>query len=781
MDDQNKKEDPQKQDKSVDEFEMGRVNNYTRDIKAPEEKPQAKPVDPTAAPPPEAQNRQPEKQQAEQQPSSQQQPTQPPQTQQHTKEGVRTVGVSPAQQKKKVVRKQVDPVARKKAILGCLGAFGGLLVFLLIISFIFIAQSSPDDVSPIARLFGINQATFINGLITFVHLIFIVIALGTFTFTMIGLFKASMAKKDDKITRRRGLKMSMVAGISLILVLITWAFVYLYMDAKRIPLDPVILQPIITEPEDTLELTAPIEIKFDAGNVPVDRSKFAIVAHEWDFGDGNTGTGQITSNVYEEIGVFDVVLTVRVRDLGTGEIGVLSEYSTVVSIAKQAMTASFTVEPQSGEAPLEVEFDASESIHPTGRIDRYIWDMTGDGLFDDAEGIIVSHTFERAGTYTVTLQVVSTTGETAFTEREVEVFVTEDPVAVISIVGDPDVFVTGTAYTFRGEDSTSPSSRITEYSWDFGDGSPPRTTMTATHVFEAPGTYEVSLKVTDEAEKVGEERKTITVRTPVGTPTARIKTTPEYDETDMKLQGTAPLEVSFDASQSTDPDDNIVDYSWDFGDGSDPGTGVTTTHTYREKGTYPVTLEVVNTDGRKGTATLTVQVEPPGIIADLQADRFEGTVPLTVSFDASGSTYEDGQITSYRWDFGDGSPERLGAATISYRYTDIGIYDATVTVIGADTETAEASIKITVREVPLKACFESVFTEGPAPLTTSFDPGCSTGTIRSYFWDFGDGSNSTTIKPTHTFTRAGTYEVELEITDTAGAVDLFKKTITVTD
>lgn len=776
MEDTNTNEEPKKQDKSIDEFEMGKVNNYTRDIKAPEPKTQANPVDPSAAPPPESPST------SESYPPQQQgQPTPKPAQQPPTKGDVRGMGVPPVQQKKGGSKRPIDQAARKKAILGCLGAFGGLLIFLLILSFIFIAQSSPNDISPIARLFGINQATFINGLITFVHLIFIVIALGTFTFTMIGLFKASMAKRDDKITRRKGLKMSMVAGISLILVLITWAFIYLYMDAKRIPLPDEILQPIITEPEDTLELAAPIEIKFDARNVPVDRSKFAIVAHEWDFGDGNTGTGQITSNLYEEIGVYNVVLTVRVRDVSTGEIGVLSEYSTIVSIATQAMNARFTADPQSGEAPLEVEFDASESTHPAGRIDRYLWDLTGDGLFDDAEGIIVTHTFERAGVHTVTLQVVSTTGETAFTERDVEVYLGEEPEAVISVLGDPESFITGTAYTFRGEDSSSPNGRITAYHWDFGDGAAPKTTMTTTHIFESPGTYEVLLRVTDEIEKVGEERKTITVRTPVGTPTARMTTTPGYDAATMTLTGAAPLEVVFDASQSTDPDDNIVDYRWEFGDGSAPGVGITTTHTFREQGTYPVTLEVVNADGRKGTATLTVQVEPPDIIPNLKADKVEGTVPLTVSFDASGSTYEDGQITSYRWDFGDGSPTRLGAATISYRYTDIGIYDATVTVIGSDNKTAEASIKITVREVPLKACFESVFTEGPAPLTTSFDPGCSTGTIRTYLWDFGDGSTSTAIKPTHTFTRAGSYEVELEISDAGGAVDTFRKTITVTD
>ncbi len=628
---------------------------------------------------------------------------------------------------------------------------------------------------------GINQATFINGLITFVHLIFIVIALGTFTFTMIGLFKASMAKKDDKITKRKGLKMSLISGISLILMLVVWAFVYLYMDAKRVPAPEDILQPIVTVPEETIGLTAPVEITFDARNVPVDRSRYTIVSHEWDFGDGNTGTGQITSNVYEEIGVFDVILTVRARDISTGAVGVLSEYSEVVSIESMAMNASFTATPQSGEAPLEVEFDASESVHPTGRIDRYRWDFTDDGIFDDAEGINATHTFERAGNYTVTLQIVSAIGETATTEREIEVFITEEPTAVISIVEDPEEFFVDTAYAFRAEDSFSPNGRITEYRWDFGDGSPVRPTMSATHTFTSPGTYEISLRVTDEIEKVGETRKVIQVRTHRRAPIAEIVTSPAYDEDALTLEGVVPFEVEFDGRESTDPDDNIVDYRWDFGDGSPEGSGETTTHTFRTPGTYSVTLTVIDADGNEGRKTITVEAEPPGIEAVLEADRVEGTAPLTVRFDAGGSSYEDGQITAYEWDFGDGSAPRLGSSTITYRYTDVGIYDAKVTVIGADTTTAEAEIKITVRTVPLKACFESVFTEGPAPLTTTFDPGCSTGSIVRYLWDFDDGTTSSATKPTHTFTSPGTYDVELEIVDADNTIDTFTKTISVTE
>ena len=64
--------------------------------------------------------------------------------------------------------------------------------------------------------------------------------------------------------------------------------------------------------------------------------------------------------------------------------------------------------------------------------------------------------------------------------------------------------------------------------------------------------------------------------------------------------GEVPLEVSFDASSSTDSDGSLVSYAWRFGDGG-TGSGVRTTHTYGEPGRYRVDLTV--TDDRGDTAS----------------------------------------------------------------------------------------------------------------------------------------------------------------------------------
>lgn len=71
--------------------------------------------------------------------------------------------------------------------------------------------------------------------------------------------------------------------------------------------------------------------------------------------------------------------------------------------------------------------------------------------------------------------------------------------------------------------------------------------------------------------------------------------------------GEAPLEVSFDASGSSDSDGSIISYSWDFGDGSS-GSGETVTNTYDSEGNYTVELEVTDNDGDSANTQKTIEV-----------------------------------------------------------------------------------------------------------------------------------------------------------------------------
>ncbi len=675
---------------------------------------------------------------------------------------------------------QKPKIAKKKALLGCFGAFGGIILILLIVTIIFISLSKPGQSSQIAQALGINQALLINTLITGVNILFFILTLILFILTMVGLFKTATAKKDDKLTKKKGLKMGIISGSLLTIILISWGFAFLYLDGKRIRTEDVeVLPPIQTTPEDTVLLSAPVEIRFDASSIEVDPSRYQIIGYNWDFGDGETGTNQIVTHTYENIGEFNVILTVKTRDLQTDEIYEDAQFTKLVTITNRSLSAIFEADPQSGEAPLEVKFDASESVDPDGTIESYEWDFDGDGEFDDG-GVTAEYEFEKIGVYTVSLRVTSTTGEYAVAEKDIKVEEAELPKPIIDVQGEPEDFLTGTQYIFKADRTESPNGKITAYSWDFGDGTPPIKTKTASHTWQNEGTYDVILTVTDEDDKENDITLTIEVGAPQGVPKASLKTEPALKSGALSIEGEAPFTVVFDATGSTDADNNIVDYNWDFdGDGTEDGAGSKTSHTYEEPGTFTAELTVVDADGNEGKASTVVKVMSKGLTAILSADPIDGNVPVTVSFDATGSVYPEGQISSYEWDFGDGTAPKIGASTISHKYTKIGTFTAKVTVIGSDNKRDTDEIIINIREIPLTACFTSVFEEGEAPLNTNFDPSCSTGTIQNYFWDFGDGGTSTDLKPSHTFQDPGQYTVVLEVSDAENTIDTAELQISV--
>ncbi len=112
--------------------------------------------------------------------------------------------------------------------------------------------------------------------------------------------------------------------------------------------------------------------------------------------------------------------------------------------------------------------------------------------------------------------------------------------------------------------------------------------------------------------------------------------------------GNAPLTILFDASATSDPDGTVTSYIWDFGNG-EAGTGITTSHTFTDPGTYVIYLAVTDNDGANHAATKIVTVlggsgtnSPP--VAAFIPSVTSGKAPLTVDFDASASTDSDGKL-----------------------------------------------------------------------------------------------------------------------------------------
>jgi PKD repeat protein len=147
-----------------------------------------------------------------------------------------------------------------------------------------------------------------------------------------------------------------------------------------------------------------------------------------------------------------------------------------------------------------------------------------------------------------------------------------------------------------------------------------------------------------------------------------------------------PLDVTWDASGSTDSDGTIVTYDWDMdNDGTFEITdgGTSQPASYPDFGTYTVGVRVTDDDGATDETTASVGVLSPPL-ADLQADPATGTVPLDVDWHAEGSTDADGTVEQWDWDMDNDSllrssmaPRRRlrtfstgGSITVGVRVTD---------------------------------------------------------------------------------------------------------------
>jgi PKD repeat protein len=127
-----------------------------------------------------------------------------------------------------------------------------------------------------------------------------------------------------------------------------------------------------------------------------------IASYDWDFGDGNTGTGPTPTHVYSSYGTRDVLL--KVTDNAGGQ---AADYADVEILAEDTASdnrvpISVAGGPYFGEVGIPVVFDGSDSDDPDGTIMSYDWSF-GDG--NTGTGEKPSHTYASSGTYPALLRV----------------------------------------------------------------------------------------------------------------------------------------------------------------------------------------------------------------------------------------------------------------------------------------------------------------------------------------------------------------------------------------
>ena len=316
-----------------------------------------------------------------------------------------------------------------------------------------------------------------------------------------------------------------------------------------------------------------------------------------------------------------------------------------------APVADFVSTPPSGDVPLLVSF----SDRSSGTITSWHWDF-GDGTSSSEPS--PTHVYTSAAACTVTLTVTGPQGTDALRRQRAVVALDPQPpeadFSAAPLAGELPLTV------FFADLSLG---SVTSWSWDFGDGTGLVGLRYPKHVYAEPGSYTVSLTVTG---PLGTSNRTMVDLVQV-TPPPPLTAAFEI----VSPGGIAPVTVQvLDRSLG-----GATSWQWDFGDG---GSASLQEPSYRfeEGGTYPVTL-TVRRGAESHAATLPVSIGYPPPDARFSVSTVSGLVPLAVHF----TDRSTGAITSWTWDFGDGTPFS-SARFPTHRYRAPGTYTVRLRVEG---------------------------------------------------------------------------------------------------
>jgi PKD repeat protein len=408
--------------------------------------------------------------------------------------------------------------------------------------------------------------------------------------------------------------------------------------------------------------------------------------------------------------------------------------------------------PSQGQVGQPITFYGSSSNGTD--IVSFAWKF-GDGAY--ANGQTVTHVYAQPGSFVVTLTVTNRQGLSDTATQTIYISqVLQPPTAIIRA---PNQGTASQPLTFDGSSSTPGSGQIVNFAWSFGDGTNASGPV-VTHVYAQPGTYTVSLNVTNSSNLSANATQTIYINQAAQPPTAVIN---------APSQGTEGQPISFDGTHSIAGSGQIVRYDWDFGDGV-TGSGATVSHVYARAGNYTISLKVTNSSNLSASATQTIAIgqaaQPPTAVINAPN---QGTEGRPFSFDGSGSTPGSGQIVKYEWNFGDGATG--SGATVSHVYAKGGNYTVSLKVTNSDgrTATAELTIYINPAAQPPRAVINAP-NQGQVGRPITFDGSRSTagGQITGYAWDFGDGTTGSGATVSHAYASAGSYTVSLTVTSSTG-------------
>jgi len=416
----------------------------------------------------------------------------------------------------------------------------------------------------------------------------------------------------------------------------------------------------------------------------------------------------------------------------------------------------------------DIRFDASLSSDAEGDPLSYLWRFPGGTT---ATTSVAEKAFPGPGRYKVHLEVSDGDGKVENTQtRQFTVTLKEPPTPVLGEiprfigVGEP---LRLDATASRPGSGAGPATLLADYEWTVGGKSYSGPVQTVE--LDTPGSVPIRLTVREKGD------------TPCGTASAVTEITvnaPPVAKAGKDLDVRVGEPIEFDGTGSEDPDGKIARYEWDFGDGA-RAAGAKVRYAYPKPGTYQARLTVednafVANSRASDSATITVvaHLGHTAPVAEIVVPEKVYTA-TPVIFDGSSSRAPDGNILAYHWSFGDGAT--ASGARVRHRYHKPGTYEVSLTVEddsgapqGKTTDTVSVEVEPQPNTPPVAdAGGNRTARVGERLLFSGLRSTDEIGEILSYDWEFGDGARDTGAEVVHAYKKAGTYTVELGVTDNA--------------
>ena len=408
-------------------------------------------------------------------------------------------------------------------------------------------------------------------------------------------------------------------------------------------------------------------------------------------------------------------------------------------IAFSQPAANFSADIVSGCTPVLINFSDHSSGNPT----QWKWDL-GNGTISNLQNPSV--TYFQPGKYTVKLIVKSGDGQDSVVKTN---YITVFEAPIVNFNADVTKGCNPFIVNFS-DNSNAGGTHISSWQWDFGDGILANQ-QHPSHTYTLAGNYSVTLKVINSNGCMSNIRKTELIKN--SSITAGF-TTKEFSTC-------VSDKIIF---KNTSSGSSTIKNHWDFGNG-DTSSLYNLTYKYATGGNYTVKLIVTNLEGCTDSITKKILVLSP-VSAAFTADKLLAcSAPQTIKFANQVKTGN-----SYFWNFDDSTTSTL--SNPAHVFSDTGNY--TIKLVVKNSNGCADSIKITdyikiqkpfigFENLPDSGC--QAVTKTLSASVVSYEP------ITSYLWDFGDGSTSAAIKPTHTFSNIGYYNISLITTSANGCAD----------